>query len=234
MTTWGSTENGDPVFDNSCWSNLQDINLIITKALNSNIIDRLIQNKDRCVLHLTVTGLGGSFIEPCVPKADLNAYQMKRLLEYGFPVEQAVLRIDPMLSVDIGKNVLDVFADTGVKRCRFSFLDMTNYTDNRKSEDDIKRMRADAEALINYSKEKNYNYTFESCAGAFLKGIQNLKLNGCMSAKEAEKVLGYRIEFKAGKRNRDFCLAPADRVELLKGVPCKHNCRYCFHSSQNI
>ena len=34
MTTWGSTENGDPAFDTSWLKNLQDVNLIITKNLS--------------------------------------------------------------------------------------------------------------------------------------------------------------------------------------------------------
>lgn len=229
MTTWGSTEAGDPVFDNSWLDNLQDINLIITKALSPQLVIKLLDNKDKCILHLTVTGLGGSFMEPNVPKCNINADALTELIELGFPEKQIVLRIDPMISVELGKAVLDEFSNVGVTRCRFSFLNLTNYTDNNLAKEHIQKLHDEAEELLNYSKEKGYNYKFESCAGPWLKDL-DVKLVGCMSIKEAEAVLGYKPEFVFGKRNRDFCLAPVNRVELLNNVPCAHNCRYCFHS----
>lgn len=228
ITTWGSTENGDPVFDNSCWGNLQDINLIITKALSFDLMDKLLSNMHKCILHLTVTGMGGSFIEPYVPTASQNARELKILLDMGFPESQTVLRIDPMISVEVAKYVLDEFNNTGVKRVRFSFLNLTNYTKNDTSNEHVKKMHSDANELIKYSKFKGYTYTFESCAGSWLKNL-NVKLVGCMSSKEAEKVLGRVLKFEAGHRNRNYCLAPANRVELLKGAPCNHNCKYYFH-----
>ena len=40
------------------------------------------------------------------------------------------------------------------------------------------------------------------------------------------------VEFQHGKRNRDFCLAPLNRVEMLEGHKCLHNCKYCFLGSK--
>jgi DNA repair photolyase len=229
ITTWGSTEAGDPVFDKSWLEKLQDINLIITKNLSDDLIEKLVKYKDKMVLHLTVTGLGGSFIEPGVPKATFNARQLKILFDLGFPVNQAVLRIDPMISVEVAKHVLDAFESSGVKRCRFSFLNLTNYTDNELSDKHIQKMHEEAEELINYSKSKGFDYSFESCAGIWLKDL-DVKLIGCMSKIEAERVLKKEVVFETGKRNRNFCLAPGNRVELLENKICKHNCIYCFHS----
>ena len=227
MTTWGSTENGDPAFDTSWLKNLQDVNLIITKNLSDWMIDRLMEYKDKCVLHLTVTGFGGSFLEPGVPRVDYNARQLKKLLEFGFPSNQAVLRIDPMISEYIAEQVLDEFKDSGVTRVRFSFLNLTNYTSNEISDEDIAAHIKDAVKLVNHSKEMKYNYTFESCAGPWLK-VPGIELRGCMNEKEAKNLGVNDVEFQHGKRNRDFCLAPLNRVEMLEGHKCLHNCKYCF------
>lgn len=229
MTTWGSTEAGDPVFDDSWTRKLQDVNVIITKALTDDLMDKLLQHQKCCILHLTVTGLGGSFQEPCVPRADWNATQLSRLLNRGFPVSQAVLRIDPMLSASIGQAVLDEFAETGVRRVRFSFLNLTNYTENKADEDMLK---SEAIKLTDYAKEKYPFYTFESCAGTFLKDVNNIKLCGCMSREEAAALVG-DVEFDfTKKRNRHACFAPGNRVELLEGKKCEHNCKYCFWSAK--
>lgn len=233
MTTWGSTEAGDPVFDNSWVDKLQDVNLIISKALSKELMFQLLDHQKKCIFHLTVTGFGGSKTEPCVPTYQNNAKALKELLDFGFPKLQTVLRIDPMIDVELAKKVLDQFKDTGVIRCRFSFLNLTNHTDNTLSDENIQEFKNMAVELVEYSAKNGYNYTFESCAGPWLKGIANLKLNGCMSKVEAEQLLGKNnVKFENGKRNRDFCLAPKNRVELLNGLPCGHKCTYCFWGTQ--
>ena len=75
-----------------------------------------------------------------------------------------------------------------------------------------------------------YNYTFESCAGPWLK-IPEVELRGCMNEKEAKNLGINDVEFQHGKRNRDFCLAPLNRVEMLEDHWCLHNCKYCFLGS---
>lgn len=83
---------------------------------------------------------------------------------------------------------------------------------------------------VNHSKEMKYNYTFESCAGPWLK-VPEVELRGCMNEKEAKNLGINDVEFQHGKRNRDFCLAPLNRVEMLEGHWCLHNCKYCFLGS---
>ena len=83
---------------------------------------------------------------------------------------------------------------------------------------------------VNHSKEMKYNYTFESCAGPWLK-VPEVELRGCMNEKEAKNLGVNDVEFQHGKRNRDFCLAPLNRVEMLEGHKCLHNCKYCFLGS---
>ena len=52
-----------------------------------------------------------------------------------------------------------------------------------------------------------------------------------MNEKEAKNLGINDVEFQHGKRNRDFCLAPLNRVEMLEGHKCLHNCKYCFLGS---
>ena len=95
-----------------------------------------------------------------------------------------------------------------------SFLNLGNYTSNEISDEDIATHIKDATKLVNHSKEMKYNYTFESCAGPWLK-VRGVKLCGCMNEKEAKNLGINNVKFQHGKRNRDFCLAPLNRVEML-------------------
>ena len=64
---FGTTEISAPCFHLEIFENLYDGNLIITKRLTPALIDKLVENKNKCILHVTCTGMGGSKIEPLVP-----------------------------------------------------------------------------------------------------------------------------------------------------------------------
>ena len=70
----GITEAGEISFNLEAFDNLYDANIIITKRLTDNLIDKLVENSNKCILHLTVTGFGGSKIEPFTPSV-VGVYQ---------------------------------------------------------------------------------------------------------------------------------------------------------------
>ena len=138
----GITETSDPCFHLDIFDNLYNANIIITKNLTNKMIEKLIEDKDKCILHMTVTGFGKTKIEPFVPTPEKNLVQIQTLIEKGFPVEQIVLRIDPIMvtqkGTDTALSVLDMFKNTGIKRVRISFMDMYNHVKERFTENNIK------------------------------------------------------------------------------------------------
>lgn len=138
---FGTTEISDPCFHPEIFDALYDGNLIITKRLTDSLIEKLIKNKSKIILHICVTGFGGSKIEPLVPKKEWSHDQVKKLINKGFPVKQIVLRVDPIIPTHKGINtafsVIDLFKDTGIKRIRISFLDMYKHVKERFNENNI-------------------------------------------------------------------------------------------------
>ena len=135
---FGITEAGDAGLDFSWANKLLDGNIIITKQLtikNEKLIHLLLQNKDKIILHVTCTGFGGSKMEPNVPFT-MDVYQgVSYLISKGFPVEQIVLRTDPIIPTEKGisrvKSVWDYFSDTKIKRVRYSIIDLYPHTKSR-------------------------------------------------------------------------------------------------------
>ena len=119
----GICESTDPSWHLEIFDNLYSGNIIITKRLTDKLIDKLVENKDRCILHFTVTGFGDTKVEPLVPSVEQSFKKFKKLIEDGFPIEHVVLRIDPIIPTDKGINtalrVIDVFKNCGIKRVRF-------------------------------------------------------------------------------------------------------------------
>lgn len=236
----GITEAGDPCFHLEIFDRLYDANIVITKNLTNKLIEKLIENQDKCIIHLTVTGMGGSKIEPLVPTAEKSYAQAKKLINAGFPVEQIVLRIDPIIPTEKGLNtalsVLETFKGLGIERVRISFLDMYNHVKERFFETNIKlpyeTFHADKKV-----REEGFNKLYSN---ALLFGYKIVETCGepdfestpCLSQKDID-ILGLtdKIILKGNKEQRKTCGCPGNKKELITGQKphqCEHNCLYCF------
>lgn len=235
----GITESSDIAFNLDAFDNLYDGNIIITKRLTNALIDKLIEHKDKIILHLTVTGYGGTKIEPFVPKYEVTYKKFKTLLEKGFPIEQCVLRVDPIVPTNKGFllacRVIKTFCDTGIKRVRFSILDMYDHVKERFKEADIdlpyETFHAPLEerdrimrALIGFGVVNKFEV--EACGEPGLDSIP------CLSQKDID-ILGLtdKITLVGSADQRSNCHCPSNKKELLtknKAKRCENKCVYCF------
>ena len=234
MIKVGITERGDAGLDFTWVGKLLDANIIITKNLNDTIINHLIENKNKIILHITCTGLGSTKVEPKVPNVKFTHSQVIKLIESGFPVNQIVLRVDPIIPLKIVleqrvKNVLDMFKDTGIKRVRYSFLDMYPHVKERLSKAGM-NLPYETFCCPDYMKNnalellKQYEniYEFEACAE---KTYHQL---GCISQKDFD-ILKIKEEAEPVGYQRKGCLCIAGKTELLTNKKkCPHGCLYCY------
>jgi DNA repair photolyase len=234
----GIVENTDPCFHLEIFDNLYDGNIIITKRLTDKLNEKLIQYKEKCILHLTVTGMGGSKVEPFVPSVEQSFKKFKKLIENGFPIEHVVLRIDPIVPTDKGINtalhVIDVFKNCGIKRVRFSVLDMYKHVKERFEAVGIplpyetfhapleKRLEI-RDKLVEIGKKDGFEV--EACGEP---GIESVS---CLSQKDID-ILGLtdKIKLEGNKGQRKSCSCPANKTQLYKNKMehCQHGCLYCY------
>lgn len=229
----GVTERGDAGLDLSWVSKLYPANIIISKELTSGLVDSLINNKDCIIFHMTCTGFGGSIVEPNVPIPEHTHDDVMNLIEKGFPVSHIVLRVDPIIPTNKGtqrtKYVLELFKDSGIKRVRFSFLDMyphvvkrfiaagipvpyNSFTASKEMQDNALKMLSEYET----------QYELESCAEE-----TKYKL-GCVSKKDFD-ILGLEYSQEDGGFQRRGCLCCSGKTELLSSkTQCAHKCLYCY------
>ena len=137
----GVTESGEISFNLDAFDRLYKGNIIITKRLTDKVIEKLVEHKNKVILHLTVTGMGGTRIEPLVPKAEETHAKLVKLLDSGFPVSHVVIRVDPIVPTERGMNtaldVIAAFGGLGIKRLRFSFLDNYKHVKSRFAKEGI-------------------------------------------------------------------------------------------------
>lgn len=234
----GITETGDIAFNLAAFDRLHEANVIITKRLTDKVVEKLVENKDRCILHLTVTGWGATPIEPMVPTVNWTRKQLARLVAKGFPVEQVVLRIDPIILTQEGMDKVDgvlvAFADSGVKRYRISFLDMYRHTRERFLNVGINipqegfhapiQMRMQALVRLQAAARKT-GFDLEVC------GEPDIPSTPCVSQKDID-ILGLtdEIVLQGSADQRSSCGCPANKKQILTKRPgrCSNKCLYCY------
>jgi DNA repair photolyase len=234
----GITEAGEIAFNLSAFDNLYDGNIIITKRLTDKLIEKLIEYKDKIILHLTCTGYGSSVLEPFVPTVKQTYDKFIELLDKGFPIEHVVLRIDPCIPTEKGMqtmiNVVEMFKNCGIKRVRFSVLDMYKHVKDRFHKNGLKlpyetfhASLVDRMMLYNVLNEygEKYHFDVEACGEPDIKSIP------CLSQKDID-ILGLtdKINLVGNKEQRKSCHCPSNKTELLRNKPhqCENACLYCF------
>jgi DNA repair photolyase len=201
--------------------------------LNNKLIENLISNKDKIIFHCTCTGFGGTVIEPNVPEVESTHKQVQKLITEGFPTQQVTLRVDPIIPTEKGLqtvcNVLDMFKDTGIKRVRYSFLDLYPHVKERFTKADIplpynsfttpKYMINNTLRLLDKYED---TYEFESCAET------TKHQTGCISQKDLD-ILGIDEKIETGGFQRVGCMCATGKTELLNSKKqCSHGCIYCY------
>lgn len=230
---FGITERGDAGIDFSWVDKLLDANIIISKYLNDGLINELVLNKDKIIFHMTCTGFGESVIEPNVHNFWWTHQQALKLIDCGFPVEHIVLRLDPIIPTEKGistaDGVLDCFLDAGIRRVRYSFLDMYPHVKERFAQARLplpystfcapKAMIDNAMKMLDCYEDK---YELEACA-------ENTKHQlGCISQKDFD-ILGITEQAEPAGFQRKGCMCIAGKTELLSSkVQCPNKCLYCY------
>ena len=229
----GITERGDAGLDFGWENKLYDANILITKHVNDEFIKKVLNHKDKIIVHATITGFGGTILEPNVPDYHSSYIGLAKLIMFGFPTNQIVLRIDPIIptskGLDTVENILKEFVYLNIQRCRFSFLDMYPHVKQRFKENKIKLPYETFTApqymidnALQVLKEYEGVYQFESCA-------ENTPYQlGCISEKDL-KILGVNMEVKDGGFQRKGCLCLGNKKELLNNKKqCTSKCLYCY------
>lgn len=235
----GTCEAGEIAYNLDAFDRLYKGNIIITKRLTDKLIEKLIENKDKIILHLTVTGMGNTRIEPFVPTPQKTLEKLHKLLDGGFPTSHIVLRVDPIVptrkGVETAIGVLKLFRGLGIKRVRISFLDNYKHVRERFKEIGVElydgnfhaplKERLKCLTAIKYSAEECGYETVEACGEPCIDSIP------CLSQKDID-ILGLTDEIllEGSAEQRKNCGCPANKSELLRIKPhqCEHKCLYCY------
>lgn len=245
----GITERGDAALDYSWTRKMDTVNgaIIISKNPTSPKLRKaLIKFKNKVIFHSTITLMGNSEFEPNVPDPLLAFKGLEDLINEGFPVNQIVLRVDPIaydFQIRILKEIMPEIKSLGISRIRFSLMDCYTHVKKRFNEIKIDLPWLDPDLFqIRFLTRNAYIYdlnkigeyfgiSIESCAEEVSnKEYPNIENIGCISEKDLN-ILGITGEdSKERIFRRNNCLCLNCKTELLKEDKrrCAYKCLYCY------
>ena len=250
MVKIGISDLGEPCFDISWIDKASSVDglVLVSKGHSEFFHNKLLELKDKTVWHCTITGLGGTKIEPGVVDPMRSLDEVKKVIDAGFYASNVVVRIDPIVGEalysqlslpssyqDLIEGIIDKAYSFGVRRFRYSYLDL--YAHARKRLEDngftvpkypltFEEMQEWA-ALFGRKEDDLEGIKFMSCAEKFVPdhhrvgcvSVEDFKLLGLDPSGCSDRLLG----------QRKTCLCCSNKTELLKmTTPCKHGCLYCF------
>jgi DNA repair photolyase len=227
MDRIGITEAGDPVFDDSWvkWVYKDKPAILITKNIKllfEQYPDILTKN---VIIHASITGMGGSFIESNVPKP-------KELIEFLHNIKdksKIVIRIDPIIPLEMcvkqAKHIMEELSDFA--RFRVSILDLYPHVRDRFSigfMDQLRKIYGDKYIHSDCALRKSiieFMGNVEVCAEP------GIECTGCISQQDLDILNIQKIENEF--RQREYCVCLGNKYELLKTKKqCPHGCLYCY------
>lgn len=249
----GFTEAGDPALQQG-WSEnaIGKVGGIICITKNPfgcwDDLARLREANIPVILHATVTGWGGTKMEPGAPHPAAAVTAAAALAKAGL-VRSVILRIDPIIPTPEGVNRAVWTArlgwKVGLKQVRFSLLHL--YAHRRKeilaalSEDDRahllqaygKKTRPSAKyaeaVALRLDPLAKAGVSFSACATNEIQRDYIVR-TGCLDSDDLT-ILGISVSEKLGrnKQRRKGCCCLALKTELLtKKERCAHGCAYCY------
>jgi DNA repair photolyase len=219
MNLVGITERGDAALDQSWRNKLDTVSgvILITKAPQSLGVIPV-----NAIVHCTITGYGGTVIEPGVadPLVTLEAYD-KLVDEFGG--ERTVLRIDPIIPTLKGiARALEIF-NHAKGRVRISFLDAYPHVRERFHQQHMKLPWDEIHWPLPGRRR-----IAEMFPGAEICGEPGLECTGCVSMRDMA-ALKMTCQLAGACSQRAACACAANKTELLtRRGQCAHGCLYCY------
>ncbi len=217
----GITERADPTvnFKWVPWIRSGKPAILITKR--PDILVEFVQPSDNIIIHCTITGLGGTPIEPKIPFA-IDCLVAYHTLCKQFGKDRIVLRIDPIIPELEAIQNLTLLVKEAESRIRISFLDLYPHVKERFAQKGISLRRDTFHAPY-----EDRLHIWEALGNPEVCAEPNLPCTPCVSEKDCE-ILDV-IPATKTKGQRKLCGCLANKVELCQWPPkCTYGCLYCY------
>lgn len=212
---------------------------------DQNRLRACLNKYDQVYIHLTITGLGGTFIEKGVPPPSVAISQLGPLIKtVGIP-ERISVRFDPVVywkeegkvktNLHFFEKLAPELSSRGIKDVRFSFVQWYGKSERRAAKygfqyvdpsPDEKKKAASMLAEI----ARNWNLRLYSCSQNFLTEVSGVSPSSCIDGKNLADLhpLGEAASTRKDRSQRPEC-GCTESIDIGSyNQFCPHSCLYCY------
>lgn len=187
----------------------------------------------RVALQLTITGLGGSVLEPNVPQAEEVWKCAEQLISKGFNPSLINWRMDPLIpgyhTPEIVRSLARRAASLGIDRCTTSFITWYGHVKQRwpegiKTQRDTTEQRRIAQTVKNVLNE--FGIKLYGCTQPHLADI--IQPSKCIDGDYYASVTGFDFDTEKDPSQRKAC-GCTKSIDIGRYRNCPHGCLYCYN-----
>ena len=225
-TTIGITERGDAALDFgwSPWVEQGRPAILISKdpmRLHERLTKHIVNPMPNIIVHATITGYGGTPLEPNVPRPEMALKGYEKLIAL-LGTKRVVLRVDPVVPSDLGLLLAAEMVHQAEGRVRISFIDSYDHVRGKMAAAHMSLGWETFHAPFDIRKK-----AWENLGKPEICGEPGFECTGCVSKVDCE-TLGVSPG-EVGDAQRSYCSCLTNKKELLKNKSqCAHGCLYCY------
>lgn len=186
----------------------------------------------RVALQLTITGLGGTKLEPGVPDPLKVWDYTEQLINKGFNPKLINWRFDPIVPGYHSRAMVSANAkiaqNLGINRCISSFITWYGQVKERWPEGETtQRDKTQQTKIMTDIKEilARFDIDLYGCTQPHLKDV--LKPAACIDGKYYSEITGFEFDTEKDPTQRQHCNCTGS-VDIGSYRACAHNCLYCY------
>jgi len=207
-------------------------------------LKKLLSEYSQLYLHFTITGFGGTEIEPAIPPAERAIEQLDKLVDI-VGAERISIRFDPILFYRKGKKIasnidffpllLEKIKEKGISRVVFSFVQYYSTVVRRFKRNGVEFIDPSVEEKLKIGERmallsKRYSIKLFSCSQDFLTKVDGIEKSRCIDAEYFSQIhpLGWKIKHVKDRGQRRECGCSKSKDIGDYGMGCPKPCIYCY------
>ncbi len=212
---------------------------------NAHGLRDLLGAYDQIYLHFTMTGLGGTPVEPGAPPLPKALAQLAGCVAFAGDPWRVSVRFDPVLFWEDGgvvrsnlsffPEVADAAAGVGIRDIRTSFAQWYGKAKRRAAARGFRFTDPSDEEKIAHAaalgkEAAARGLTLHACCQPFLAGVPGLKPSACIDADLLESLHPGRepASRRKDRTQRADCLCTESKDIGSYTQSCQHSCLYCY------
>ncbi len=191
---------------------------------------------DLCYVHLSVTGLGGSVLEPRVPKPKEVLALLPRLIDFLHGPEHITLRLDPIIhfklhdgtvinNLDYFTQLAPVLQEHRVEQVTTSWVHIYGKVAKRLAERGISLVdfSVEDESALLQKLAKKHRLTLHGCC------VPGWPRSSCIDGSRLNELhpRGYTADTTRATGQRQLC-GCTKSTDIGWYKSCQHGCLYCY------